>query len=128
MDPAASLNVLHSSSRASSRSRSSQRAELLLELDVVAAGQQAAGFQLQQHRGDQQELGGDIQVEGRPASAPGWPRTVDDVRQGDLPQVDLLAGDQMQEQVEGALEDGGAHRVGHTPTIPAGPFLPLGIP
>src|SRR5262249_45482192 len=29
--------------------------------------------------------------------------------------VDLFAGDEVQQQVEGALENGGAHRVGHAP-------------
>ena len=38
--------------------------QLLVELDVVAAGQQPAGLQLQQHGGDQQELGRHVEVEG----------------------------------------------------------------
>ena len=37
--------------------------QLLVEVDVVAAGQQAAGLQLDQGGGDEQELGGDVEVE-----------------------------------------------------------------
>ena len=48
-----------------------------------------------------------------PASARGWPRTRRRCRKRDLPQIDLLPGDEVQQQVERALEDGGAHRVGH---------------
>ena len=44
--------------------------ELLVEVDVVAAGQQAAGLQLDQGGGDEQELGGDVEVERRPAAGP----------------------------------------------------------
>ena len=39
--------------------------QLLVEVDVVAAGQQAAGLQLDQRGGDEQELGGDVEVEAR---------------------------------------------------------------
>ena len=42
--------------------------QLVVEVDVGAAGQQAAGLQLDERGGDQQELGGHVEVE-RPASA-----------------------------------------------------------
>ena len=98
--------------------------QLLLELDVVAAGQQSPGLQFQQHGGDQQELGGHLEVEGGPHLLQAGHVLVDDVRQRHLPQIDLVAVDEMQQQVERALEDGRAHRVGHTPTIAAGPSAP----
>ena len=43
--------------------------QLLVELDVVAARQQPPRLELDQRRGDEQELGGDVEVEraiGRP--------------------------------------------------------------
>ena len=98
--------------------------QLLLDLDVIAAGQQPAGLQLEQHGRDEQELGGHLEVEGGPHLLEVGHVGVDDVRQRHLLQVDLLPGDEVQQQVERALEDGRAHRVGHTSTIPAGPFGP----
>ena len=37
--------------------------QLLVELEVVEAGQQAAGLELHQGGGDEQELGGDVEIE-----------------------------------------------------------------
>ena len=37
--------------------------QLVVEVDVVAARQQPAGLQLDERRRDQQELGGDVEVE-----------------------------------------------------------------
>ena len=42
---------------------------------------------------------------------------VDDRRQRDLVQVDLLAQDQVQQEVEGPLEHGGLHVVGHVHSV-----------
>ena len=58
-----SLNVLHSSRRARSRSRSSHRASSSSRSTSVRPGQQAAGLQLDEGRGDEQELGGHVEVE-----------------------------------------------------------------
>ena len=60
---ATSLNVLHSSRRASSRSRSSQRASSSSRSTSSRPGQQPAGLQLDQRGGDEQELGGHVEVE-----------------------------------------------------------------
>ena len=40
--------------------------ELLVELGVFEAGEQAAGLELHQRGGDEEELGGDVEVEARP--------------------------------------------------------------
>ena len=55
---------------------------------------------------------GDIQVQVLHALELGQV-AVDDAAQRDLVDVDLLARDQMQEQVERSLEDGGADLVRH---------------
>ena len=86
--------------------------ELVVEVDVVVAGQQAAGLELDQGRGDQQELGGDVEVEVLQPVELGQVG-VDDRGERDLVEVDLLAQDQVQQQVERALEHGGLHLVGH---------------
>ena len=84
--------------------------QLVVEVDVVAAGQQAAGLQLDERGGDQQELGGHVEVERLQPVELGQVG-VDDRRQRHLVEVDLLAQDQVQQQVERALEDGGGHLV-----------------
>ena len=42
--------------------------QLLVELDIVGAGQQAAGLELDERRGDEQELGRDLEVEPCPGA------------------------------------------------------------
>ena len=106
------MNVLHSSSRASSRSRSSQSAELVVEIDVVVAGKEALGLQLDKGGGDEQELGGDVEIElleaGQLVEV-----GVDDRGELHLVEVDLFAQDQVQQQVERALEHGRLDLVRH---------------
>ncbi len=97
-----SLNVLHSSSRASSRSRSSHSASSSSRSTSVRPGQQAAGLELDERGGDEQELGGDVEVELLHALDLGQVG-VDDAGQADLVDVDLLGQDQLQEQVERTL-------------------------
>ena len=89
-----------------------EAAQLLVELDVFAAGEQAAGFQLHERRRDEQELGGRLEIDALHALDLRAER-VDDAHEGDLPEVDLLLQDQMEEQVERALEHGGRDLVGH---------------
>ena len=113
MDPAASLNVLHSSKPGQQQIPFLPQGQFLFGLDIVATGKQAPGLQLQQHRRDQEELGGHFQIQGGPHLLQGGHVLVHDVGQRHLPEVDLVPGDEMQEQVERALEDGRAHRVGH---------------
>ena len=86
--------------------------QLLVEIDVVAAGQQPARLQLDERRRDQQELGGDVEVDALHALDLGAER-VDDARERDLPEVDLLLQDQVQEEVERAFEDRGRDLVRH---------------
>ena len=92
--------------------------QLLVGVDVVGAGQQPAGLELDEDGGDDQELRERLQVEGLPAGHLGH-EGVDDRGQRDVVDVDLVAGDQLEQQVDRALEDrrrdGGA-----TPTDPTG--------
>ena len=82
--------------------------QLVVEVDVVATGQQPARLQLDERGGDQQELGGDVEVEGLQPLDLGEVG-VDDACQADLVDVDLFRQDQVQEQVERALVDRGRH-------------------
>src|SRR5205823_13129661 len=81
-----------------------EEGQLLVEVDVVAARQQPAGLELDEGGGDEQELGGDVEVE--VAHAVDLDQVgVDDRAQGDLVEVDLLAGDAVQQQVERPVAD-----------------------
>ena len=91
--------------------------QLVVELDVVEAGQETAGLELHQRRRDQEELGRDLEVEG--CRGVGLEPVelaevgVDDRRERHLPELHLLAQDEVEQEVERALVDGGAHLVGH---------------
>ena len=102
--------------------------QLLLHVDVVRSRQETAGLQLQKHGRDQEELGGDFQIEGGLHGFQGGDVGVDDVGEGNFPQIDLLSGDEVQEQIERALEDRGAHRVGHAGHNTCGAPSDRGIP
>ena len=78
--------------------------QLLVEIDVFAAGQQPARLQLDERRRDQQELGRDVEIDALHVLDLGAEH-VDDARQRDLPEVDLFFQDQVQEEVERALEN-----------------------
>ena len=71
-------------------------------------GSRRRGLELDQRGGDQHELGGDVEVELLHALDL-LQVAVDDDRQVDLVDVDLLLQDQLQEQVERPLVD----RCGH---------------
>ena len=86
--------------------------QFLVEVDVVAPGKEAPCLQFDQGRGDEQELGGDLQVEVVHQPQLGQVG-VDDGAQRHLVDVDLFAQDQVQQQVERALEHGGGDRIGH---------------
>ena len=70
--------------------------------------QQPGGLEVEQGRGDEEELGGLVQV---PAAVGGLLRAdvgdelVGDGRDGDLGDVKLVLGDEAEEQVEGTGED-----------------------
>ena len=88
--------------------------QLVVEIAVVEVGQQAPGLQLDQRGRDEQELGGDLEVEG--LHAPQLDHVgVDDGGEGHLVDVDLLAQDEVQKQIERALVDRGLDRVRHGP-------------
>ena len=92
--------------------------QLLVEVDVLAVGQQPAGLQLDQRGGDEQELRGHVEIEGlHPLHLDQV--GVDDPGQRDLVEVDLLPQDQVQQQVERALVDLGRHLVRHGSRVPA---------
>ena len=80
--------------------------QLVVEVDVGRPGQQAAGLELDERGGDQQELGGDVEIE-RLHPLDLGEVGVDDARQADLVEVHLLGQDELQEQVERTFVDGG---------------------
>ena len=86
--------------------------QLLVEIDVVAAGKQAARLQLDERRRDQQELGGRLEIDPLHPLDLGAER-VDDARERDLPEIDLFLEDQMQQEIERALENRRRDLVGH---------------
>ena len=57
------MNVLHSSRRDEQQVALFPERELVVEIDVVVAGQQPPRLELDQRGRDQQELGGDVEVE-----------------------------------------------------------------
>ena len=79
--------------------------ELLVVLDVVGPGQQLARLELDQDRRDHQELAGGLHVEGL-ASRHLGDEGVDEVRDPDLVDVDLVVRHELQQHVEGPLIDG----------------------
>ena len=86
--------------------------QLLVELGVAEVGQEAAGLELDERGRDEQELGGDVEVEGlHPLDLDEV--LVDDRAQRDLEQLDFAAQDEVEQEVERALEDGGSHLVRH---------------
>ena len=95
--------------------------QLLLQIAVVPPGEQAAGLELDQGGGDEEELGGHVQIDGGHLGQLGQ-IGVHDAADRDLVEVHLLLGDEVQEEVEGALEDRRRDVVGHQARIPGGPF------
>ena len=87
--------------------------QLLVELEVVEAREQAAGLELHQRRRDEQELGGDVEVEAASHALELGEVGVDDRAERDLPELHLLLEDEVQQEVERALEHRGADRVRH---------------
>ena len=93
--------------------------ELVIQIDIGVVRQQPPGLELDQGGRDEKELGGHLEIE--PFHAFELDQIgIDDVGQPDVVQLDLLAQDQVQEQVERALEHRGVnlirHRDDHRPT------------
>ena len=82
--------------------------QFVVEIAVVETGEQPAGLELDQRGSDQQELGGDVEIHLRHLGEMGEVG-VDDLGERHLVQVDLVAKDQVQQQVERTLEHVGLH-------------------
>ena len=89
--------------------------QLVVEIDVAIVGEQSLGLQLDQGGRDQEELGGDLEVEFVELFEFGQV-AVDDAGQRDLVEVDLLAENQVQEQVKWTFEHGSLNLVRHCRT------------
>ena len=86
--------------------------QLLVEVEVVVARQEAAGLQLDQRGGDEEELGGDVEAQLLHRLELGQVR-VDDLAEADVVELHLLAEDQVEQEVEGSVEHRGGDVVGH---------------
>ena len=92
--------------------------QLFVEIDVLAAREEAPGLQLDERRRDQQELGRDVEIDPLHVLDLGAEH-VDDAREGDLPEVDLFLEDQVQKEVERAFENRCRDLVRHPVRLPA---------
>ena len=88
-----------------------EEGEVLL-VGLVASGKEPPALQLDEGGGDDQEFGGDLEVEPLHRLDLGQ-EGVHDVGERDLVQVDPLLGDEPQQQVERPCEDVGADLVCH---------------
>ena len=77
--------------------------EFVVEIDLVVVGQEPAGLELDQRGRDQEKLGGDLEVELLHAIQLAEVR-IDNLVQVDLVEIDLLAQDQVQQQIERTVE------------------------
>ncbi len=77
--------------------------DLLIEFDLGVLGQQPAHLEIDQGGSDQEELRGDVEI-GRLHASNLVEIGVDDVGEGDLVEVDLVVQDEVQQEVEGAVE------------------------
>ena len=91
-----------------------QRQTLLVGL--LAVGQQPPALQLDERRGDDQELGGNFEIEPLHRFDLGE-EAVHDVSESDLVEINPLLGDQPEQQVEGPREDIGVDLVCHTSEV-----------
>jgi hypothetical protein len=87
--------------------------EEVVELLALLGGQQAGGLELDQGGGHHQEPGRGVEVELLDALTEVGDEVGGDLGQVDLGHVDLPPRDQVQEQVEGPLEDLELDLVGH---------------
>ena len=89
----------------------------LLQLGVVVARQEARGLEFQQRGRHHKERGRDLEVE---HLHPAQHRevVVGDPRQRDVVDIDLMPGDEVQQQVERSLEDLEPYPVLHVETLP----------
>ncbi len=86
--------------------------QLVVEVDVLVTRQKPLRLQLDERRGDEEELGRHLEVEvlhARQLVEVG----VDDAGELHLVEVDLFPQDEVEQEVEGPLEDRGLHLVRH---------------
>ena len=103
--PATCLNARYCMQPGEEQVARLEQREVLLVLDV-ALRQQPGRLEVEQGRGDEQERRGLLEVPGLAADLDEGDELVGDLRQRDLGDVELVLGDQAQQQVEGALEVG----------------------
>lgn len=82
----------------------------------ASPGERTPGLELDQGGRDQQELGGDLEVEVLQTVQFGH-IAIHDATQRDLVEVHLFVEDEVQEEVERPLEDLGLHVVGHDQSV-----------
>jgi len=86
--------------------------ELVVDVDLGILGEKPLAFELDQRGRDQEELGGHLEIEHlHPFDL--LEIGIDDAGEGDLVEVDLLAQDEMEQQVEGTFEHRCLHLVWH---------------
>ena len=93
--------------------------QLLVELGHLRAGQQAADLELDERRRDQQELGGDVEIDPVDRLDLDEER-VDHLGDLDVPDVHLFLQDEMEEELERPLVHRDADGVGHRAVTLAG--------
>jgi len=108
-------NVLerHTGQKASQKSVAFlHQLEFFVHVDGRVFGKEMARFELQQCRGDQQELAGDLHIQ--------FSHVVeecevlrDEVDEAQLGDLNLATGDELQQQVQRPLEDGSSYLIGH---------------
>lgn len=92
--------------------------EFVVEIDIGVLGQQAFALEFDEGGGDQEELGGDLQIEMLQFLDLGEVG-IDDARKGDLVQIDLLSQNEMEQEIERTLENGRLNLVWHRVTLEA---------
>ena len=92
--------------------------QLVVVVRALAPRQQLLGLELDQNGGHQQELRQLVEVDLVPLLGQDPDEPVDDGQERNVEHVDLVGGDQVQQEVDRALEGGCGHRERHTATIP----------
>ena len=92
--------------------------QLVVVVGALAARQQLLGLELDQNGGHQQELGELVEVDLVPLLGQDPDEPVDDGQQRDVEHVDLVGGDQVQQEVDRAFEGGRGDRERHPATLP----------
>jgi tryptophanyl-tRNA synthetase len=89
-----------------------EQRQLFIEIDTFSIRQQSTKLQFDQRRSDQQELGRHLQIERFHPLELSQVR-IDNGREADLVEVDLIPSDQVKQQIERPLEHRGGNGVRH---------------